>query len=179
MCLRSKAPRSKKMTNALKVTANRANAQVSTGPKTRRGKARSARNALRHGLGLPIAADPNLAKEVRALAVEIAGSKPTFDVLQYALLVAEAQVDLNRLRRARHQEKIPTEIGRRQSRCLRVTATSSSHGSPATALTLTTDLFGQLLKIDHYERRRLSRRKFAIRKFDRARQRHLRLKVET
>ena len=38
------------MTTASRIAANRKNAQRSTGPKTTRGKARSSRNATRHGL---------------------------------------------------------------------------------------------------------------------------------
>ena len=38
------------MATAAQLAANRANAQASTGPKTEAGKARSARNALKHGL---------------------------------------------------------------------------------------------------------------------------------
>ena len=38
------------MTTPAQIAANRRNAQRSTGPKTRRGKATAARNALRHGL---------------------------------------------------------------------------------------------------------------------------------
>jgi len=40
-----------------KIKANRANARASTGPRTARGRARAARNALRHGLSLPRPSD--------------------------------------------------------------------------------------------------------------------------
>jgi hypothetical protein len=60
---------------ALRV-ANRANAARSTGPRTRAGKAIVARNALRHGLSLPVLADPALAADVAALVQRIAGEAP-------------------------------------------------------------------------------------------------------
>ena len=46
------------MISPRKLAANRANARRSTGPRTREGKRRSSRNALKHGLSVRIAADP-------------------------------------------------------------------------------------------------------------------------
>jgi hypothetical protein len=65
------------MISARKVSANRANARASTGPKTASGRARAARNALCHGLSLPVYSDPALSEELEALAREIAGQTPT------------------------------------------------------------------------------------------------------
>jgi len=61
------------MTSAQKIKTNRANAQASTGPKTAQGKARTARNARRHGLSLSVISDPVLSEQVEVLAREIAG----------------------------------------------------------------------------------------------------------
>ena len=70
-----------KVTSDNKVMANRANARTSTGPKTMQGRTRSARNALRHALSLPVYSNPVLCEEVEALAKEIAGTdaKPKFE----------------------------------------------------------------------------------------------------
>ena len=91
------------MTSEAKIKANRANARASTGPKTVRGRARTARNAFRHGLSLPLYCDPMLSEEVESLAREIAGAQPNAKMHQLACRIAEAHIDLRRVRHARHQ----------------------------------------------------------------------------
>jgi hypothetical protein len=91
------------LTSERKIRANRANARASTGPKSRQGRARAARNALRQGLNLPVCADPALAEEVEALTHEIARSDASAEIRELARQVAEAQIDLRRVRYARHQ----------------------------------------------------------------------------
>ncbi len=72
----------------------------SGGPRSRPGKARASANALRHGLSIPVMADPRLDPEVRALAQRIAAGRRSR--LPPARAVAEAQVALARARRLRH-----------------------------------------------------------------------------
>ncbi len=91
------------MTSDRKIKANRANARASTGPKTAQGRARSARNALRHALSLPVCSNPALSEEVETLAREIAGPGANAEIQELARQVAEAQIDLRRVRYARHQ----------------------------------------------------------------------------
>jgi hypothetical protein len=83
--------------------ANRANAKSSTGPKTAPRKARSAQNALRHGLNVSTLSDPALAPLAEAMARRIAGPNANADALECARRVAEAQVDLNRVRGSRRR----------------------------------------------------------------------------
>lgn len=92
-----------KATSERKIRANRANARASTGPKTAQGRTRSARNALRHALSLPVYSDPGMSEAVEALARENAGTDANAELQELARRVAEAQIDLRRVRCARHQ----------------------------------------------------------------------------
>jgi hypothetical protein len=83
------------LTSDAKIKANRANAQASTGPKTRRGRARAARNAYRHGLSVPLYSDPICSEEVKELAHEIAGTDANAEIRQLACRIAEAHIDLS------------------------------------------------------------------------------------
>jgi hypothetical protein len=86
-----------------KIKANRANARRSTGPKTALGRARAARNALRHGLSLPVESDPVLSEEMETLARKIAGIDADVEIHQLARGIAEGWIALRRARFARHQ----------------------------------------------------------------------------
>jgi hypothetical protein len=180
------------LTSERKITANRANARASTGPQTTRGRARAARNALRHALSLPVCSNPALSKEVETLARKIAGPGANAETQELARQVAEAQIDLRRVRSARHQflcDTLSKEYYesyanmRMKVKLLRallrpnppdmsmetlkfVTSTPQGPHKLATILSGETK---KLLAMDRYERRALSRRKFAIRAFDAAR----------
>jgi hypothetical protein len=180
------------VTSERKIRANRANARASTGPQTTRGRARAARNALRHALSLPVRSIPALSEEVEALAREIAGPSANAEAQEIARQVAEAQIDLCRVRYARHQflsdslskEHYDSYANTRMkakvlcafllpnplaiSMEISKFATSTPQG-PDTFATIKSEEAKKLLAMDRYERRALSRRKFAIRAFDAAR----------
>jgi hypothetical protein len=84
------------MTSLEKQAANRRNAKRSTGPRTARGKWRSRRNALKHGLSVS-ALDAVAAPEVRDLAARFAAE----GFVAEALPLAEASYDLRRIREIR------------------------------------------------------------------------------
>lgn len=78
--------------------ANRGNARLSTGPKTSAGKARSAQNALKHGLAIPISASTVALERAAELTSAIAGENATTERLEAARELAEAQANLERAR---------------------------------------------------------------------------------
>jgi hypothetical protein len=183
------------LTSERKIRANRANARASTGPQTTRGRARAAQNALRHALSLPVGSIPALSEDVETLARKIAGPGANAETQELARRVAEAQIDVRRVRYARHQflsdtlsqEYYSYTKMRMKVKILRAllrpnppdismealefaTSTSSLQG-PDKLATILLEEAKELLAMDRYERRALSRRKFAVRAFDEARRR--------
>jgi hypothetical protein len=67
------------------------------------GRARSAHNAFRHGLSIPIGHQPELSPQVAGLIEKLVGANASVQIREYARAVAEAQIDLSRIRGARHQ----------------------------------------------------------------------------
>jgi hypothetical protein len=69
--------------SAARLTANRANAQKSTGPRTLQGKARSSRDALKHGLAAA-ARDQSALEKIKVLAAALTEGSTDLDVRAFA-----------------------------------------------------------------------------------------------
>lgn len=138
-----------------------------SGPRTPGGKARVARNAMRHGLSLPVLTDPATAAAVEALTRQISQVAPGADddLSELAQSVAQAQVDLTRVRRLRH-DLLAAALIHVAGRCPEAAVDTLPVGAVPLRLP---QLAVRLAAMDRYERRALSRRKFAIRAFDAAR----------
>ena len=139
------------MTTPRQFEANRSNARASTGPRSKAGKARAGRNARRHGLSSAIASDPAAAGAAEALARRIADDGAGPAAMALARAFAEAQIDLDRIRKVRRHV-----LGR----------LVADPDDGAEDKVDRSKLVRQLRRLERYEHRALARRRRAIRAFD-------------
>jgi hypothetical protein len=133
-----------------RLAANRRNARLSSGPRTRQGKLISRNNALRHGLARPLADDPAAARAIDDLTAALAGTSNDPWYRELARQVAECIADLERIRAARHE--ILGRIGEFEK------ADAGTHKAAAKLLE----------RIARYEQRARARRRKALRALNEA-----------
>jgi hypothetical protein len=135
------------MTSDRKIAANRRNSQQSTGPRSVQAKQRSRGNALRHGLRAVALRSPAISAEADRLATAISGKDADEAEREQALIIAESELILMQVRAAR-VDVIEQMVA--------LTATPKPERDNQSCLE-------QLMRLDGYERRALSRRKRALR----------------
>ena len=161
--------------NERRLAANRRNAKMSTGPKSRRGKQSSARNAFKHGLS--IAAAP-AADNVRALASLLSPTPCSYDLAALALEAACRIIDYDRVRDA-HQHLYQSLRGlcgdavdlvglEKPSAELSGPATIPADSVNELSPVLLSDLAKQLDRLARYDRRTLSARDRALMELENA-----------
>jgi hypothetical protein len=131
------------------IAANRRNGSLGRGPKTSAGKARSSRNALKHGLSIPVSRDKTLRRKIAVLARILAQSEAG-NVFGQARAAAEAEFELARARAV--MEAVLTRAGN----------TAEWNGGPGQGTALI-KVLPKLQRLERYERRAFSKRKRAIR----------------
>jgi hypothetical protein len=140
------------MTSERQIAANRRNATKSTGPTTAKGKSRSSRNALRHGLSRPRrleAQESAIAAKIAEFAQTLVGEDTSPTEIALARAVAEAQFDLRRVRQ--HREALLASLMREvaANRVLQDDRDETRIPNP-------------IGRLDRYERRALCRRDRAL-----------------
>src|SRR5436305_6490314 len=84
-----------------RVSANRRNAQKSTGPKSAIGKARASTNARRHGLGAAELGGQDRSPEIERIVELLCAGATEPDLIEQAMIIAETELLIRRVRAAR------------------------------------------------------------------------------
>jgi hypothetical protein len=150
------------MTSKHRLETNRANATMSSGPRTHGGKARASQNARKHGLAMPIAESPMGPDIIERLARAIAGERTEDNILALARVSAAAELELVRVRsyKASVMEVVFVAATRERSQPVEI---KEHHEDPTEDITVA-PLLDQLEALERYERRAFSRRKTAFRR---------------
>jgi hypothetical protein len=140
------------MTSERQIDANRQNAMKSTGPAAAKGKRRSSRSALRHGLSRPRwlgAQESAIAAKIAEFTQKLVGEDASPTEIALARAAAQAQFDLRRVRQ--HRGTLLASLLREVAADLVLQDYRDERRIP--------NLIGRL---DRYERRALCRRDRAL-----------------
>jgi len=144
--------------------ANRRNAIHSTGPRSAQGKARASRNALKHGLAARIAYDSKQGEAVERLAEAIAAEYSDHAELGLVRAVAEADLDLRRVRTHRAALLDTAAVMEKLETASRnLDKASDDSVPPQSYITAMMKTLDQLATLERYERRAFSRRNRLLR----------------
>ena len=144
------------MTSAAKIAANRRNAQKSTGPRGVAAKARTRRNAFRHGLAIPIREDAIMAAQRAPLEAALAIDAKDPCGREAARIAAAAQLEIERVRR------VKVDMLEQKARQINAASLAALSQQERTSLAFARKS-ETLVAFDRYERRALSRRNRALR----------------
>jgi hypothetical protein len=172
------------MASERQIAANRRNARKSTGPRSGAGRKRASRNAYRHGLTLSISSTAAFAKQLDKLVHKMVGDTEDEIVLERARAVAQAELELVRVRQAKvavierasafgeldPPQLTPGEFNRLLNAALRggdfefidASATMPSQ-EPERSAEAVRRALPELRKLDRYERRAAAQRDRAVR----------------
>jgi hypothetical protein len=154
-----------------RMRANRRNSEKSTGPRSNKGKQRSAQNAFKHGLSI---ATDSTGDNVRALAALLSPGEPSVHVAALAVEAARRVIDFNRVRDAHYdlyvrlgssliQTALPSPPPEELSGLAKIAESFIKKLEPLTPPPFTfKDLAEQVDKLARYERRTLSLRERAL-----------------
>lgn len=155
------------MTSERQIAANRRNARNSTGPRSRGGKSRAARNSLKHGLTISIANDPRYLAAMDKFAIEIAGHIADPNIVECARGIAAAELELARVRRIRIGMIEGARVfafAEQQSQRDPCEAASPLNAADQDLETAWRDALPHLRKVLRYERRAAVKRDAALRR---------------
>lgn len=150
------------MTSQKKIESNRRNGRK--GRRPRRAKSRSRLNARKHGLSVPIMANHELQADAMKLAHAIAGEGADNALLEQALIIAECELDLQRVQGAR---RVTIELEMRHEKgAAAVDEFSRYSAEQQVCFGAVVRAMPTLKQIERYERRVYSRHNKALARFN-------------
>ena len=138
------------MASERQISANRANAQKSTGPRSRAGKKRAGTNARSHGLNVQLPVDPEMQAAIAQEVDTLTKGRKAGE--EHAYVIIETQRELQRIRQAKRMllERRLSLLG----------ASGPGQAEPTTrAVLLSLD---GLVRLERYEVRAARRRDRAV-----------------